>query len=182
MTIFRTPFPHFSNHCVLALGTFDGVHIGHAAVISRAVEEAAHRRIPSAVWCFSTIPRAFFGSDIAPICTPEEKASRIAALGVDMLVMPPVTHDVLAMSPRDFVDSVVSSLSPAHIVCGFNYTFGARASGNTDTLRRLLEPHGVTLTVVEPVMHNGVPVSSTVIRELITTGNTDAAKKLLGQE
>ena len=182
MTTFDIPFPTLHSPCVLALGTFDGVHIGHAAVISRAVDESKKRGVASAVWCFATVPRAFFGGDVAPICTPDEKARRICALGVDVLIMPPVTADLLSMTPRDFVDSLVASLSPCHVVCGFNYTFGAHASGNTDTLRALLDKRGISLTVVEPVTRGGIPVSSTLIRQLIESGDTKSARELLGYD
>ena len=178
MKIYNTPFPNLRQPSVVALGTFDGVHIGHAAVITAAVEKAKKLGIRAVIWCFTHPPK----SD-SVITTPEEKASLIAALGADALIMmPPTTPELLSLTPEDFADALIASLCPLHIVVGYNYTYGKGAAGTPDTLRAYLAPRGVGLSVIPPVEHNGVPVSSTAIRRLLAQGDAAPASALLGRQ
>ena len=178
MTIYNTPFPNLQHPCVVALGTFDGVHIGHAAVITAAVGKARtlSARTPAAVWCFTQPPK----SDKA-LTTPDEKANLIAALGADELIMIPPAPELLSLSPEQFADALITSLCPLHVVVGYNYTYGKGAAGTPDTLREYLARHGIGLSVIPPVEYGGVPVSSTAIRRLIAAGDTAAASDLLGR-
>lgn len=174
MQLYSIPFPRLHVGAI-ALGTFDGVHIGHAAVIRRAVAEAHAKDEPACVWCFSTPPRA-----VRPILKPNEKARLIASLGADALIMPELTAEILAMEPHDFLDTLISHLSPVDIVVGFNYTYGHRAAGNVGTLREYLDKKGIHLTVIPPVESDGVPVSSSEIRRRLADGIS--AVKLLGRD
>ncbi len=167
MELYREPFPRIAGGVgALALGTFDGVHIGHAAVISRAIAEAAENGAPACVWCFASPPRA-----VRPLMSPEEKASVIGTLGVGVLIMPPPTEALLKEAPEEFLENLLSATSPRHIVVGYNYTYGSRAAGNVETLRAYLTPRGVPLTVIPPVTLNGEPVSSSTLRRLIERGS-----------
>ncbi len=178
MKIYRTQFPDIGTPCVLALGTFDGVHLGHAAVIDRAVSAARSMSVPAAVWCFSDLPRNMLAPEPRTplICTADDKLSLIAARGVDAAVC---TDDagILRLEAREFVSRLLAALSPLRVVVGFNYTFGARAAGSADTLRAMIP----SVEVVPPVEIDGSAVSSTRIRELISGGGVSAASRLLGR-
>ncbi len=145
-------------------------------MIRRAVAEAHAKDESACVWCFSTPPRAA----VRPILKPNEKARLIASLGVDALIMPEPTAEILAMEPRDFLDTLILCLSPASIVVGFNYTYGRRAAGNVGTLREYLDEKGIDLSVIPPVDSDGVPVSSSeILRRL---ADADSVVKHLGRD
>ncbi len=174
MLFYKDPFPKTEKVYSVALGTFDGVHIGHRAVINTAVSAAKENGGISAVWCFDMPPRTFFTDEpIEVILSPEEKRDKIEALGVDILVMPDLEKSLLSVPAEEFLDSLYHSLHPSHVVVGFNYTFGAAASGDVKLLQNYFEKRGVTVTVIEPVTTDrGVPVSSTMIRKRIEEGHS----------
>lgn len=170
MKIYNEPFPIINEKIsAVALGTFDGVHSGHKAVINEAVRRAHADGGLSAVWCFSSPPKAFFAPDVtSAITSADEKAARIEALGVDILIMATPTEDIFSMPKESFIDAVFTSLHPSHVVVGFNYRFGANAAGTPRSLAEYLTPLGVGVTVIPAVLTNdGVPVSSTLIRQYI---------------
>ncbi|MCR5808902.1 MAG: FAD synthetase family protein [Clostridiales bacterium] len=170
----------------VALGTFDGVHLGHRAVISAAVENAKANGLVSAVFTFSGLPKNAFlpeGKRICPLCSFEEKARLIEALGVDLLISPEFTRELASMPPEDFVkDILFGRLGARHIVCGFDHRFGFRGLGSTELLLKLCRGAGVGVTVIPPVMDNGERVSSTSIRALLENGRVSDARRLLGHD
>lgn len=171
--------------CAVALGTFDGVHAGHRAVIKAAVDAAANEGIASAVFTFATLPKnAFLPPEkrIVPLIGPCEKARLIASLGVDLLIMPGFTEELAAIPAERFIrDIIIGRLGAKRIVCGFDHRFGAGGAGNADLLLSVCRGEGVGVTVVPPVMHGGEKISSTLIRELIKNGRLDEADSLLGK-
>ncbi len=173
MKIYNEPFPIINEKIsAVALGTFDGVHSGHKAVINEAVHRAHADGGLSAVWCFSSPPKAFFSNDKASaITSADEKADRIKALGVDILIMATPDAAIFSMSKESFADAVCTSLHPSHVVVGFNYRFGANAEGTPLSLAEYLMPRGIGVTVIPAVLTaDGVPVSSTLIRQYIERG------------
>lgn len=184
MKIRTTPFPQIPA-CVTALGTFDGVHTGHRAVITAAVSAARRLGVPAAVFCFSDLPRNHLGGvrhTVQTLTDPEEKARLLADLGVDILIMPEPSPGLLALSPEEFTDALTASLNPMHVVVGYNYTYGKNAAGDADTLREYLAARDIPLTVIPPVESGGTPVSSSAIRRHLASGDTAAAEKLLGRK
>ena len=147
--------------CV-ALGYFDGVHLGHRRVLARTVEAARERGCTSAVFTFAPpLDRAVKGR---AILTPEEKARRIAAMGVEHYVRPPF-EEFCTLSPEAFVHDVLAVRFGAKAVfCGDNFTFGSRKAGNVDMLRRLCAAAGISVEIVPMVQREGAPVSSSRIR------------------
>ncbi len=173
MRIFREPFPAIKEKVsAVALGTFDGVHLGHRAVIEKAVRLAEAEGGDAAVWCFSRPPRFFFSESADFLLSaPEEKAAAIESLGVSLLVMPDPDASLFSVNAEEFLKRLVASLSPAHIVCGFNYRFGKGALGTPELMNSLLEPMGIGVTVVPAVTEDGgIPVSSTMIRQRMKEG------------
>lgn len=167
---------------VVALGCFDGVHVGHKAVISTAVNIAKKLSAESAVWTFEFPPKNYFSTEPVPLLTTAmEKQTLIESLSVDRLICVPPCPEIFSMSPEDFFEKIlIERLSAVHIVCGFNYTFGKKGTGNISVLKKMCEKANVGITVIEPVDTNGISVSSSEIRAALLEGNAALANKLLG--
>ncbi len=183
MISYRTNKFRSADPCVVALGCFDGVHLGHKAVISEAVRISGEISAKSAVWTFDAPPRNFFSPSASPIITDrDEKRRLMRELGIDLFVSVPFDLEVSALSARDFfVDILIGKLNAVHIVCGFNYSFGKNGEGNVTLLGELCREHGVGLSCIAPIDIDGVPVSSSVIRSAVEQGDMDTVKKYLGR-
>ena len=157
----------------LALGTFDGVHMGHRAVLKAASE---HEN-PIAL-AFSLPPKAYFFKKGIAITDKQQKAMLIKDLGIENTVFLdfPKVKDV---SAEDFFALVVEQYNPKVIFCGKNYTFGKDALGNTRLLSKLCNEKGIELCVCESVVVDDMLVSSSYIRELLKNGEIEKANKLL---
>ena len=169
--------------CVVALGCFDGVHIGHARVISTARNIADSLGCSCAVWTFDEPPRNYFIKNGVPLITDQkEKEDLIRDLGVDKLISVPFTRETARISAEDFFENIlVNRLRAVHIVCGFNYTFGAEGLGNEHMLAELCRERGIGFTVVPAVSISGVTASSSAIRDALIAGDTRLASSLLGR-
>ena len=160
----------------VALGNFDGVHLGHRRVIEAAVAAAkiSGDKIKSAVWCFEQNPK--ISEDI--LTPPEEKAEIFRSLGADYVIFEDF-YSVCGLSPSEFVLNYLKELSAVSVFCGFNFRFGKNAAGNKDTLTELSEKSGISASALPAVEADALPVSSTVIRALIKEGRMEEAEKLL---
>lgn len=169
----------------VALGTFDGVHIGHRAVIRAAVTGAAEEGLIPAVFTFSDLPKNAFlpeGGRIRPLCTASEKAALMEELGVELLLTPPFSEEIRDMPAGDFIREVlIGRLKARRIVCGYDHHFGRFGAGDPEMLLRVCRGCGAAVTVIPPVTVNGTKVSSTLIRSLIENGRSDEAEALLGR-
>ena len=167
---------------VVALGTFDGVHIGHAQLIREAVRLSKEYGVPSAALTFDRHPLSLIRPEAVPraLTSPEEKRTRLSALGLDALIEHPFTAEFAALSPDDFFALLNHSLHPRALVVGFNYTFGRKGAGDAGLLSYLCQKNGVLCRIMEPVCIDGKPVSSSRIRALIRDGNEREAQALLG--
>lgn len=165
----------------VALGNFDGVHIGHAALISRAVQYAKEHGIRSAVWTFSDAPAIMPNKQGAKlITTTEEKLELFKSLGVDRVYLAPF-EAVRDYSPERFAREILMDECGAKCaVCGFNFRFGKGGAGDCDTLTRLMSP--CDCIVVPPVYVGENLVSSSAVRALIEAGYVEAAARLLGRK
>lgn len=174
----RVPAPS-----VVALGCFDGVHIGHTQVISFARKIADERSLSLTVWSFAEPPRNYFAKNSVPLLTEtHEKRSLMRKLSVDNFFCVRFNEKIASMSAEDFFSEILlKNAGASHIVCGFNFRFGKNGSGNTELLKALCEKHGVGLSVIEPVTLDGMSVSSSSIRQAIADGDTDLASRLLGR-
>lgn len=183
MKLVTDPKYKFHLSCVLALGCFDGVHIGHAAVIGEAVRTAHRLSLPAVVWTFSEPPRNFYSPGSAPLLADAElKRQIIASLGADVLVEITFNEENSAVSPEDFFrDTVLGNFSARHVVCGFNFTFGAGGKGNSALLASLCSEYRVGFTEVPPVSVGKEAVSSSAIRRYIESGETEMAARMLGR-
>ncbi|MBQ7703146.1 MAG: bifunctional riboflavin kinase/FMN adenylyltransferase, partial [Firmicutes bacterium] len=173
----------------LALGNFDGVHLGHQAIIREAVSNARKKTsqgIPekSAVFTFSTHPKNLIpgAKHVENIIYADEKRDLIESLGVDYYFDIEFTENIMTMDPENYVrDLLVEKFNAKDVFCGFNYRFGYKAGGNTELLTSLGEELGFKAHVMPPVMVDGEVVSSTLIRELIRSGDIDECDRFLGR-
>ncbi len=162
----------------VALGYFDGVHLGHRAVIGAAVRDAAANGLTPAVFTFE-LPE---GQTLkgGKILSAAQKHHRIAGLGVEQCMEPPFA-DFCGLSPEDFVDTIlVHCFGARSVFCGDNFTFGARAAGNVALLRQLCASRGIRVQVVEMAQYGGQAVSSTRIRAALEEGRIGDANAMLG--
>lgn len=168
--------------CVAALGTFDGVHMGHAHLVRETVKLAREMGIPAAALTFDRHPLSLIRPEATPkaLTSPEEKRALLAALGLDILIEQPFTRDFADLTPECFFERLCSFIHPRALVVGFNYTFGKQGRGNPALLETLCLKKGIFCRIMEPVCVDGAPVSSSRIRSLMDAGQIDQAKRLLG--
>ena len=187
MRIFRhyTELPADVRGGVVALGNFDGVHLGHQAVISKAKALARALGVPCGVMSFEPHPRSVFKPDRQPFrLTPFRiKARLIEELGLDFLVMQHFDLAFAAHTAEDFVDqALVSGLGVRHVVVGYDYEFGKGRSGDGKMLQAMAAQRGFGVTLVDPVSTLGGEVySSTAIRHALVEGHPEEAARILGR-
>jgi riboflavin kinase / FMN adenylyltransferase len=166
------------NNLSLALGTFDGLHVGHMALIE-AVKSGGGE---SAVFTFDSLPMEYFGADPRPmrLYTLEEKTAALRSAGVNYLCAVHFDKAFAGMKHEMFTEMICGTFLPKRVVAGYNFTYGRHALGNVDTLQHAGEAQGFEVCVIPPVIVEGEPVSSTRIRECLVAGSIERANKLLG--
>lgn len=172
----------FAAPCVVALGTFDGLHCGHLDVIGTAKQEAEHTGAKLAVFTFSNHPLEWINPAHVPVAlvTPAVKLQLLENLGVDVLIDIPFNQLVADLLPQQFLERL-SALNYSCLVVGENFTYGQRGVGNVYTLAASAQAMGFKLIVRKLVSNNGTIVSSTEIRRLIKAGEVQQAAKMLGR-
>jgi riboflavin kinase/FMN adenylyltransferase len=169
---------------VVALGTFDGVHLGHRHLITTAVEAGRAAGQRSTVATFHPRPISVLVPDRAPdaLCSLARRVALIDELEPDETLVLRFTRELAALSAQDFVAEVlVGILTVAHVVVGENWAFGRGRSGSPEVLRGFGERHGFDVTVVPLQRVDGHVLSSSRVRELIGRGAVDEAARLLGR-
>jgi riboflavin kinase/FMN adenylyltransferase len=169
----------------VCMGAFDGLHLGHRALIQRADERAQH----VALVTFDPHPMQVLAPERAPrlLHSPTLRERAAASLGVDHLVLLPFDREMSKLSPEEFVERyLVSGLAPSVVVVGRDFRFGAQRAGDIVLLEKLLGAAGIDLAIVDPVLDpfEGVEhgkLSSTDIRNEIDEGHVDRAARLLGR-
>ena len=164
----------------VALGTFDGLHIGHREIINLAKKYSAN--IPVMVYAFENIPASYFGSKEKAILSYQEKLMVMSTLDIDFLTMIKFDEKIVNMPPRDFLDYLNYEIDAEVISCGFNYTFGKNAEGDSEFLRTYCKDHGLICSIAPPVLYEGEYVSSTGIRKALSNGDIKAANAMLSYE
>ena len=175
--------PAAALHGVVAIGNFDGVHRGHRALVEAARERAAALGAPLGVVTFEPHPREVLTPERAPPrLTPFRiKARILAELGVDHLFALAFNQHLMRKSPEQFVHDVLAGgLGVRHVVVGFDFRFGHKRAGDTDTLDALGDEYGFGVTRIEPVAWRGEVCSSSRVREAVASGDVALARDLLG--
>lgn len=178
MRIFTDLTPYKKNTAV-ALGYFDGLHLGHKAVINKAIEAEERGLIPAA-FTFSRTPKS--KDKNSQLLTYSEKAEMLEKLGIKILYILDF-EQLKDTSPEDFVKSILKKIfNSKEVFCGYNYRFGKHKAGNTEILKSLCAKEDIEVGVCEPVELDGVVVCSTEIRNRLKLGDIEGANKLLGYD
>lgn len=170
-----------SSQVVLALGFFDGVHLGHQHLISVAKQEAKNKNLPLMVMTFDRHPSEVYAknNNFIYIDSLKEKADKMAKLGVDYLVILNFTKSFSKISGQDFVDNVIIKLKAVTVVAGFDYTYGPKEKANMEHLPEFAKGRFNIIKVPKQTF-KGKKIGSTEIRKAITTGQMELAYDLLG--
>jgi riboflavin kinase/FMN adenylyltransferase len=184
MTILRNldRLPENLRHGAVAIGNFDGVHLGHAKIVSRLLALAREVNGPAVVFTFDPHPVRLLRPHHAPppLTWTDRKAELLAELGIDAVIAYPTDEAFLNLSAHEFFDEVVRRrLDAKAMVEGINFFFGRDRLGNVDLLRRFCEPAGMKIEIVKPVQVAGQIVSSSRIRSLVAQGQVEEARQLL---
>jgi len=176
------PIPEALRGAILALGNFDGFHLGHQAVVARAVARGAHERKAVIVATFDPHPVRHFKPDAAPfrLTTLDQRQRMFAAAGADAMLVFGFNAALAATSAEDFVGRLLAErIGASGVVTGEDFTFGARRGGNAAILRDLGAKHGIGAETVAAVSLDGDPVSSSRIRDALKAGDPGSATRLL---
>lgn len=167
---------------VIALGFFDGVHLGHARLMERAVEISKEKELTPAVITFDSHPVSkILGSEVPLISSTEDRAGIIRRqFGITDVIFLRFDNELMHMHWREFADKLINNFEPAYMVCGHDYTFGYNGEGTAEMLKEVCLEHGVGCDIIQPVKMDGVRISSTLIRKLISEGDIEAANRHLG--
>ena len=168
----------------LTVGNFDGVHLGHRAMLATLCSEAHSRALRSCVMTFEPHPREFFSPDQAPtrLTSLREKLELLAGLGVEQVHVRRFDFDFARVTAEDFVQRVlVQGLRTRWMLVGDDFRFGARRQGDFEQLRAAGLQHGFEVVRMDSVCVQGVRVSSTAVRERLAGGELAAAARLLGR-
>lgn len=168
----------------LTIGNFDGVHLGHQAMLARLEQAAAALGLPSCVMTFEPHPREFFAPDQAPtrLTNLREKFELLAGFGVDRVHLVRFDYDFARITAEEFVGRVlVRGLAVRWLLVGDDFRFGARRAGDFAMLEREGPRHGFQVVAMESVVHDGLRVSSTAVRDALAAGNMEGAARLLGR-
>jgi riboflavin kinase/FMN adenylyltransferase len=168
--------------CVVSVGNFDGVHLGHATIARRLVDRANALGLPAVAVTFHPHPAAILRPGEAPaaLTTPRRRAELLVALGVDAVIVQPADRRLLRQEAEAFyTDMLRGRLGACSLVEGTDFHFGAGRRGDVALLGRLCAADHVDLEVVPPVLHDGAPVSSSRLRRLLAAGDIAAANRML---
>ena len=170
--------------CVLTVGNYDGVHLGHQEMIRAVKRRAGELKVPAAVLVFEPSSKEFIDPEGAPprLTRWREKFAALAAAGVDRLVTLQFNERMRAMSPESFVDELlVEGLGARHVVVGDDFRYGSQACGTIESLRAAGRARGFGVEQIAPYVIDGVRVSSTAVRELLERADYAGAARLLGR-
>jgi len=170
--------------CILTIGVFDGVHVGHQALIAKAIEQARISAVPSAVLTFDRDPETIVHPKACSdhLLSLEDKIVEIDNLGVDYIVVLPFDSQLAMLSPEVFFEKIlINRIQPIQIVVGVDFHFGYRAGGNVADLMAMGATRGIAVTACELISIEGVPVKSTRIKMLVSAGQMESAARLLGR-
>lgn len=170
-------------HGVIALGTFDGIHLGHQDIIVHAVSYASEKKITPILFTFQNHPLLELAPDKVPtrLTSCRQKIDLISKFNIDVLLAIDFNNNIASMPPEKFIDSLMENLAPTAIIVGDNFTYGAGGVGNTETLRVICEKNNIELIVRKLISIDNVLVSSTHIRNYIAEGEMLKAAKFLGR-
>ncbi|TGK22363.1 bifunctional riboflavin kinase/FAD synthetase [Leptospira fluminis] len=170
---------------VLTLGNFDGIHLGHQALLERIKEISLETGLPSVAITYYPNPALVLGKDkdLGSLTTQSDKEALIESFGIDWLVIVPFTMELASMEAEDFLHNIlIEELNAKKILIGFNHCFGKGRRGNYELLQQYSSKYGYELEKLEPVYLGNTKLSSSYIRSLIREGEVSKAEECLGRE
>lgn len=168
---------------VVTMGTFDGVHRGHQAVLAEVTRRARAGKLASVLVTFDPHPLAIVNPAAAPqlLTLPAEKEALVKAQGIDRFVLMPFTPAVAQLDAEAFVGRLCDEYGMRELVMGYDHGFGRGRGGDVELVERLARQRDFRMAVVDAVRDNGRPISSTLIRASVASGDLDAATRWLGR-
>lgn len=164
----------------VAVGKFDGIHLGHRKLLGKILEQK-EKGFAAVVFTFDTSAGAFFGGEEKELSTREEKRAAFARMGIDVLIEFPLNKETAATEPEEFVRRYLArQMQTAYLCAGPDITFGRRGAGNKELLARYEKVCGYRLELIEKVQVDGGEVSSTRVRSAVRAGEMEAAARMLG--
>ncbi len=175
---------HLPEPTVLTIGTFDGIHLGHQALLTQLVQAARQRQAQAAVITFDPRPKTVLAPHLANndyLTTSAERVVLLEKLGLDVFIITPFTREFAQTPARDFIQLVVARINLVEFWAGHDFALGKNREGNLVKLTELGREFGYTVQAIEPLLLNGQVVSSTRIRDLLREGDVRQAAQLLGR-
>lgn len=167
---------------VMAIGFFDGVHLGHQALFKKTKKIAAELGVKSSALTFSPHPEEIIKGDVnKKYLTPlKEKIRKISECQLDKLYVMKFDKPFASLPPTNFIDKYIGGMNVKHVVVGFDFTFGFKAAGDVDLLCKLSKEKEYEVTVVPKITYQNEKISSTLIRNLLAEGNVELIPYILG--
>jgi riboflavin kinase/FMN adenylyltransferase len=188
MAVFHLPwqsaFPDSCRQGALTIGNFDGVHLGHAALLGRLKEQAKIVGGPAVALTFEPHPVCLLQPERCPpaLSTPADRATLLQQFGADHVLMLGIDHDMLDLRAEEFFERILrAQLAPRAMVEGANFAFGHNREGNVDTLARLCAGAGINFVPAPHILVEGSPVSSSRVRTALVDGDVASAARFLGR-
>ena len=174
---------NISDKTALAMGKFDGIHLGHKKLLNMILDQKQDG-LKAAVFTFEPSPEEFFvGHTVRQLFTREEKRRAFKKMGIDILIEFPLTTQTAAMPPEDFVRTIlVEDLKTVYLAAGTDVSFGDKGRGDQYLLRNMSKELGFELCLIDKVMLDGIEVSSTRVRNEVADGEMPMVKRLLGND
>lgn len=169
-------------HSWLTVGVFDGVHLGHQQIIKRLTVGAHARSAPAVVLTFDPHPASVLGNqEIKCLTLPEERATILGALDVDVVITQPFTRELSQVTAHEFMLWLSQRLGLEHLLIGYDFALGKGREGNAARLREIGAELDYSVEVISALSDESGVISSTAIRKLVETGNVEEAARLLGR-
>ncbi|SHI00019.1 bifunctional riboflavin kinase/FAD synthetase [Sporanaerobacter acetigenes] len=168
----------------VALGNFDGLHIGHQKLIETMIKESRIKKLKSSVLLFNNHTKTVLNNVKAPeiLTTNEQKTELLESLGLELIYSMDFNAEIMKLSPEEFVKKIlIDRLNAKLVVVGFDYKFGYKATGDSEVLKQLGKNYGFEVIIIGPVYSGDNIVSSTLIRDLLKKGKVKEASELLGR-
>ncbi|MGC7870547.1 bifunctional riboflavin kinase/FAD synthetase [Desulfosporosinus sp. SYSU MS00001] len=179
----QTNMPTNKEPCVLALGNFDGVHLGHRRLLEHGLRQAERLGVGLSVLLFEPHPLKVLQPErgIQLLTANQERLKYFEEIGVNTVFLIPFTREMANTSPEDFVIRILMPLGVVRVVVGFNYSFGAHGKGNPELIQLLGKQYGFGVSVLQAQMLEGRVISSSSIRKALLQGDIALASALLGR-
>ena len=183
MTLYREDWPLSNRPVWMTIGNFDGFHRGHAALVEKLKLEAKAHAAESVIMTFWPHPKVYLQNLKSPfyLSTKSEKKHELTSTGVDQVSSLTFDDDLASLYAEGFFAELSRHINLQGLVVGNNFTLGKDRSGSIDVVRRICERKGISMSIVEPITHEGLAISSGRIRKALSSGNIRLATSLLGK-